>query len=374
MALDLLHAIESSDPERAVTLFREETKRGRDPWDIHLSLFPVAQRVLNPPFFNAHFPKMYGIYRDLSRYLGKEDLVSLVLLEVHEFAKRPLLEALPRPSPASHPVPFDRIESAIAEKDREKTAALMLTIHAHEGAAQLARRLLLLGSGYLGKSLGHSFSCAAFVLLEMMERPDQDPWPCIETIADFFCQAQFTTTPELLTLEKTPCGCENDRLLKATSGRGIINLHHTITRFAMARTRPLFTEAEYFHLTQSWVSFMGEKSVGLLPADNGGQSGMDDYDRFYELFSEGNARAVVDSLIPMIPPAMGRQQLGRILIKAFCDRYQGNYDPHYLTGLGGALWAVAECWNEPVIVRQALLQHVDFYFENMRSKKPGETY
>jgi hypothetical protein len=30
-----------------------------DAWQIHLSLFAVVQRVLNPPYINPHLPKMY---------------------------------------------------------------------------------------------------------------------------------------------------------------------------------------------------------------------------------------------------------------------------------------------------------------------------
>ena len=39
MEEDLLKALETSDAVRASELFREEISRGRDPWEIHLSLF-----------------------------------------------------------------------------------------------------------------------------------------------------------------------------------------------------------------------------------------------------------------------------------------------------------------------------------------------
>jgi len=43
-----------------------------------------------------------------------------------------------------------------------------------KGRTEFARRLLLLGSGYLKVSLGHSLSCTAFILLEMLQRRDRD--------------------------------------------------------------------------------------------------------------------------------------------------------------------------------------------------------
>ena len=62
---DLLEALEAPKVERTSQLFQEHLGRDGDAWDIHLSVFSVAQRVLNPPFINPHLPKMYGIYREL---------------------------------------------------------------------------------------------------------------------------------------------------------------------------------------------------------------------------------------------------------------------------------------------------------------------
>ena len=60
MTGNLLQALEASDVVGASEKSREEIRNGRDAWEIHLSLFPVVMRVLNPPFINAHLPKMYS--------------------------------------------------------------------------------------------------------------------------------------------------------------------------------------------------------------------------------------------------------------------------------------------------------------------------
>jgi hypothetical protein len=75
---DLLQAVEASNVAGASELFRERLQRGTDPWEIHLSLFPVVQRVLNPPFINPHLPKMYRICRELIPYLEEEDVAPLI--------------------------------------------------------------------------------------------------------------------------------------------------------------------------------------------------------------------------------------------------------------------------------------------------------
>src|SRR5512139_1908395 len=262
---ELLSLIEAGDPRKALECVDRAAATGADPWNIHFSLFPLAQRVLNPPFINPHLPKMHRIYRELIPYLKKDDIPALIRLEVNEYTRRPKLERLPKASLLPSTVSFSDVESAIREQDREKTAALMAAFCAQAGGAELARRLLLLGSGYLQDSLGHSVSCTAFILLEMLERSDQDPWPALATLADYFCKGGFYATPAF---RKTPAVGSDDvfdrYLLRATSGRGIVNLHHTITIYAIEQVRQFFTEEQYNHMVGEWISFMEDKKLDLV--------------------------------------------------------------------------------------------------------------
>jgi len=139
----ILEAIEASDGAGAEKLLAENVRRGMDPWQIHLSLFPVAQRVLNPPFINPHLPKMYAINRELVLNLEKDRIASLVALEIREYALRAKMEEIPRVHPSGSTVSFTEIESAIREKDAAKAATLM------------------------------SAFCTAFILLEMLQRRDR---------------------------------------------------------------------------------------------------------------------------------------------------------------------------------------------------------
>ncbi len=380
MAEALLKAMEASDTIGASEEFKREIDRGRDPWEIHLSLFPVVQRVLNPPFVNAHLPKMYNICRDLVPYLSREEIQALVELEINEYARKPLMEKLPRRENLAFSVSFTDVESAIREQDPEKTATLLATFHEQKGGKELCRRFLLLGSGYLGDSLGHSVSSPAFILSEMMERNDQDPWPALVTLSVFFCKSRFHTTPSFReSTEFKDDQALDGQMLRATGGKGIINMHDTITRYAIERARRFFNEEEFNHMTMAWIEFMGqgEKGVDSLGSfdphndihhSNGPALG---YSRFYEIFSRREAKSVVAALSEMISPEEGRRQLGRFLIKGLCTLYQGSYDPHYLTGLGSALWAVERYWDQPSIAQNALFQYLDFYFDSLRSRNSG---
>ena len=369
MKVDLLEALEGSDITRTTELFAGEIRKGSDPWEIHLVLFPAVQRVLNPPFINPHLPKMYRIYRQLRPYLKEDEIPALISLELMEYTRRPKLEKLPKGKPLTTLVSFEDVESAIRERDREKVAVLMATFYGQAGVAGLARRLLLLGSGYLQDSLGHSVSCTAFILLEMIKRTDQDPWPALVTMADYFCKGEFHTTPDLIKTSAFPSDeVLDDHLLRATSGRGIVNLHHTITIYAVEHVRQFFTEEEYHHMIGAWIRFMGDKKLEMVVLDGPKAEFRGDYSRFYETFSTLEAKSVVASIQKMIASPEGRLQLGRFLIKGVCDRYQGDYNPHYLTGLGSVLWVADRCWKQAPVVANAFYQYLDFLFDGLQSK------
>ena len=122
MRKKLLEAIEASDVETASALFRREKQE--NPLDIHDSLYPIVQQVLNPPFINPHLPKMFNICRDLFPYLETDEILNLVSLEIHEYARRPKMKRIVR-SPNSVPLPatqFSDIASAIRDRDVNRTA------------------------------------------------------------------------------------------------------------------------------------------------------------------------------------------------------------------------------------------------------------
>jgi len=368
LRVDLLQALDASDITRANELFTEEISKGIDVWEIHLGLFPVVQRVLNPPFINPHLPKMYRIYRQLMPYLKVDEIPAFIGLELTEYTRRPKLEKFPKTKPLTTPISFKDVESAIRVQDREKTAVLLATFYAQAGGAELARRLLLLGSGYLQVSLGHSVSCTAFILLEMLERTDQDPWPALVTLADYFCKGKFHTTPVLRKTSAFPSDeVFGHHLLRATSGRGILNLHHTITFYAIEHVRQFFTEEEYNHMIGAWITFMEDKTLRPVVLDLPKTEFQGDYNRFYETFSTLDAKSVVASMQEMIASPQGRLELGRFLIKGLCDRYQGNYNPHYLTGLGSVFWVAEHCWKQAPVVVNAFYQYVDFLFDGLKS-------
>jgi hypothetical protein len=364
---DLLKALEASDEALASKSLEERIRKGDNPWEIHLSLFPLVQRVLNPPFINPHLPKMYRIYREFKPCLREDEILPLVRLEITEYARRSKLEKFPKPNLLTSPVSFKDIESAIRAQDHEKTALLMATFYSQKGGEELARQFLLLGSGYLDHSLGHSISCTAFILLEMLDRNDQDSWPALMTLADYFCKGKFQTTPGLPKSIQFFSGEEvGHHLERATSGRGIVNLHHTITLYAIERVCRFFSQEEHYHLIGAWIAFMGDKEAEQLRLSPS-EKRLANYAEFFKIFSRLDAKGVVESVGGMIFSDQGRQQLARFLIRGVCDLYQGNYNPHNLTGLGSALWVIDRYWDHASIAVKALFQYLDFFFSEIKS-------
>ncbi len=333
---------------------------------IHIELFPVVQRVLNPPFINPHLPKMYSINKEFLPRIHKEDIPDLVSLEIQEYARRPKLAKVPDTEIRTAHVTFKEIESAIAGADPGEIAALMATFYVQNGADEFIRRLLLLGSKYLDKSLGHSISCTAFILLETIERARQDQWPAFALLADYFHKGRFNISP---LLQKAPVSEEeiDHHLLRATSGCGIVNLHHTITLYAIERVRRFFSADEHNHLVQSWIAFMGDKQVERISHDSAQARIPEDYSSFYTSFSDLDTGYIVGVLCAMLDSEASRPLIGRYLIKAICDLYQGNYNPHYLTGLGSALWVMDRYPGAHPIVTNALYQYIDYFFNDLRS-------
>jgi hypothetical protein len=364
----LLEAVEASDADRASEMCARMVRQGVDPWKIHLSLFETAQRVQNPPFINPHLPKMYAICRELVPCLSEGKAGALLSLEIREYARRPKMEKLPRANPLSSPVGFKEIEAAIQANDAEKTATLMATFLRQESGAEFARRLLLLGSGYLNSSLGHSVSCTAFILSEMLERTDLDPWPALSTLALYFCKARFGTTPALKKSNPFTEKQASDRqMLRATSGKGFVPLHHTITRNSIERVRRFLSQDDYHHMVHAWIDFLGDQGEERVSLEGSSSEPVKEYDQFYEIFSTLKTKPAVASLMGMIDSQQGRQKVKRFLVQGVCDKYQTAYDPHYLTGLGSALWVLDQYWQDAPLVANALVQYVDFFFSGMRS-------
>jgi hypothetical protein len=199
----------------------------------------------------------------------------------------------------------------------------------------------------------------------MIERDDQDPWPTLSTLAEYFCRGHFHTTPAIHATPDIPPPAELERqFLRATSGDGIVNLHHTITRYAVERMRPLLSVTEYAHMLSCWIDFLGDKEATPFTAPAAAAAPAD-YASFYHSFAQRQTPPVLATLAGLIPAPEGRRQLGRYLIKGVCDQYQGSYNPHFLTGLGSALWVVDHYRDRPAIAINGLRQYLNYFFTSV---------
>ena len=108
----------------------------------------------------------------------------------------------------------------------------------------------------------------------------------------------------------------------------------------MERVSHLLKADEHQHLLAACKAFIGQKETRKVNLGAEATPPTADYDQFYQEFSRLETLAVVKPLAGLAGSEAGRRLLGRFLIKGVCDLYNGAYDPHYLTGLGAALWAV----------------------------------
>ncbi|MFW2368519.1 MAG: hypothetical protein ACN4GW_19050 [Desulforhopalus sp.] len=368
MYSNLVNAIENSDLAMARASLESILGEGQvKVWAIHDALFPVVHRVLNPPFINPHLAKMYAINRELVQYLDPADIALLLRVEIEEYTRRDKLSFVDRPVSLPLVSDFTHIEKAIAEKDVAGTASAMASFSRETGLTQLVSRLLLLGSGFLNSSLGHSVSCTAFILQEITKRKDEDLWPVFALLADYFCKGKFQQTSKL---QYSALSDYREvyltELKRAVSGAGVVALHHTITLYAIERSRHFFEPQEYDHLLTMWMHMLGEKQEELIPVEEFGTVILPDFQEFYSVFSTYNPVLILNMVKGVLNSREDRNRLGSYLIKSVLQCYNGRYDPHYLTGLGASLWVIENFHDQPDIVMNALLQYLNYFFSGIR--------
>ena len=363
---DLLTAIETSDQYMALDRLDSLLSDGDEPWEIHEALFPLINRVRNPPFINPHIPKMYAVSREFIHFLEPEDIASLVRLEVQEYARRNKAPPIEKPFsiPLSHG--FRDIEEAIASRNVSQTAVSMSAFLEIAGPEELAKRLLILGSGFLAQSLGHSLSCTAFILLEMVTRKDEDSWPTLVLLSEYFCSGNFHQTPAL---QYSAISDYSDVYLtdfkRAISGSGIVALHHTITLYAIERSRYFLTRQGYDHVLTMWEHMLEDKEELLHPVEAFTTEPLPDFNRFFDVFEQHYPIPVLNMAHSALKSSDDRARLSCYLIKSVLKCYNGNYNPHYLTGLGASLWIIEHYHNQPNIVLNGLFQYLDFFFSGI---------
>ena len=356
-------AIAQSDMSRSreiiAALFSEDKAA---PWNVHQDIYPEVQLVLNPPFKNPHLAKMYAINGEIAAYLRDEEKIQLVKLEVQEYARRPKLEPYEIPSSLPKISDFTDVEKAIADNDPVVTATAMAAFMEIQGRNQFARRLLLLGSGYLDSSLGHSISCTVFILLEMIKRHDQSPWPALLLLADYFCKGAFTTTPELQSSTiKNSEEIYREQMYRAVSGTGIVALHHTITAYAIERCSHLVTTREHDHLLAMWIAMMTGKKENIHRSTTNEEAELTNFTDFYQLLVEKDPQRLLPLIADALPSPDERYHLARNICKAVMQLHNGDYNPHYLTGLGSSLWLMETFHQHPELVITGWLQYLDYF-------------
>jgi hypothetical protein len=195
-----------------------------------------------------------------------------------------------------------------------------------------------------------------------------DPWPALSALAFYFCKGRFSTTPALKKSNPfTEKQASDHQMLRATSGRGFVPLHQTITRYAIERVRRFLGQEDYIHMVNAWIDFLGDQGEERVSLEGSSSEPAKEYDQFYERFSTLKTKPVVASLSGMIGSQEGRQKIKRFLVQGVCDKYQGAYDPHYLTGLGSALWVLDQYWQDARLVTNGLVQYLDFFFSGIKS-------
>ncbi len=234
------------------------------------------------------------------------------------------------------------------------------------GHAQFAKQLMLLGSGFLNRSLGHSVSCTAFILFEMINRKGEDPWPVLVLLAQYFKSGAFQESPKLQysAISDYPEVYQTE-VRRAVSGSGIVALHHLLTLYAIEKSRHFFEHHEYDHLLTMWAHMMIDKTENLRPVEDFGPARIQDFKHFYGIFLQQDHVLILSMLKSTLNTKSERKKIQNYLIKSVLEIYNGRYNPHNSTGLGASIWVIERFYDQPVIVLNALWQYLDFFFSGI---------
>jgi len=70
----------------------------------------------------------------------------------------------------------------------------------------------------------------------------------------------------------------------------------------------------------------------------------------------------------MVESREDRSRLCAFLVSGVCELYQGEYDPHYLTGLAAVFWVIETFYDDAALVRNGLYQYLGFLLRNLSLK------
>jgi hypothetical protein len=258
----------------------------------------------------------------------------------------------------------EELLKAIQASDTDKVANILSAINLFKGAPQLTSTLLKLGSGYMDKTLGHSISCTAFILLDYAKRAEAELWPAYTGLANYYCGGHFNKFPEVQ-LKNTSISSIEENILRAVSGTGIMNLHDTITLYSIERCKPLINDDDYHHLLGSWVEYLEDKEPEPYKISSNPKEVIDSYDSFLKLCKDKKTDQIIEASMDLIKTSDGKRGWGRFMLKALCELYDGRYDPHYLTGLGSLIWVMNRFQNDLKVVSTAMNQYLEFYFSRV---------
>jgi hypothetical protein len=171
-----------------------------------------------------------------------------------------------------------------------------------------------------------SVSCTAFILLEMMQRSDQDPWPALATLSDYFCRAD-SRHPRLRTAPTSP---SREFLGKPDAGgkraRDRQPAPHDHPVFD--GTSGLFLPSRNFHTQLPAGSSSWEKKGRKHPKRISLRVRLP-ITRISTAISPGGKKTLLNYLEGMISSEEGRRLLGKYLGQRVSGSLPGNYDPHY---------------------------------------------
>ncbi len=232
----------------------------------------------------------------------------------------------------------------------------------------LCQLLLDLGSIHIPDTLGHSISCFYPVITDILNTKHPANGTALFSLISYLSRFDYKENTLTNKLHNKEIKDYNKLLKLASSGKGIVNLHHMITFYIMTEWEEAPFNKENivpYHILIEWIGDKNldkerEKKVDKLTNIN---KDISNYSQFSELFSPNNLDESIQTLIYLLQTKP--EKAIDWVFRVYTDYYTPDWDPHYFTSLYCAIELYRSRNVDKTASKMAIYQAVQYLFKSI---------
>ncbi|RAK11731.1 hypothetical protein C8C77_10141 [Halanaerobium saccharolyticum] len=338
-------------------------------------LLPLMLMECSLRYGSFHFVKMSLFLRELSqkKYFSREAELEIARVVLLGLSERHFINLEADSNGYKEKEVNQRTYSKLGEEINNGNShnafyyALGILEHQPE---QLKEYLINLGMERIPDSLGHSVSCFFPVMRDLVNHHKDVSATGVLSYIMYLCrysyQGKYNSDQQK---RQKPSQEELEELgLKATSGSGIVNLHHMITNytFFMLEDSSFYQQLPPYSILENYFGSKKIEQKRLELAENNQEKTQiaENYQQFKDNFSLKSYQKELDFLFYNL--AENYKETVSHLHQLFAEYYNPHWNPHYYTGLYCALGLYkSEKIKNDKVKKMAVIQAVEYFANNV---------